>query len=126
VRHLLGLRISFEGHATRNLDRLERARSRYRRPGNALRNFHESRPKIAGFHRLILSGLALSGAFSVWRAGHNSATKSLRGVREVTRMTANLPAVKSVQILVDGKQLETLAGHVDLRRPLERNLAWVE
>ena len=44
----------------------------------------------------------------------------------VNVLTANLPAVKSVQILVDGKQLETLAGHVDLRRPLERNLAWVE
>jgi spore germination protein GerM len=44
----------------------------------------------------------------------------------VNALTANLPAVKSVQLLVDGKQLETLAGHVDLRRPLDRNLAWVE
>lgn len=38
----------------------------------------------------VLGGLALIGAFSVWRAGRKSATKSLRGVREVTRMTANL------------------------------------
>jgi spore germination protein GerM len=44
----------------------------------------------------------------------------------VNALTANLPAVKSVQLLVDGKQLETLAGHVDLRRPLDKNLAWVE
>jgi hypothetical protein len=31
-----------------------------------------------------------------------------------------------VQILVDGKQVETLAGHIDLRRPLEKNLAWIQ
>jgi len=41
-------------------------------------------------------------------------------------LTENLPAVTSVQILVDGKQVSTLAGHVDLRRPLEKNLAWVQ
>lgn len=39
---------------------------------------------------------------------------------------ANLPAIHSVQLLVEGKQVETLAGHVDLRRPLEKNLAWVQ
>ncbi len=44
----------------------------------------------------------------------------------VNAVTANLPAVKAVQILVDGKQIETLAGHVDLRRPVEQNPAWVE
>ena len=38
----------------------------------------------------VLGGLALIGAFTLWRAGRKSATKSLRGVREVTRMTANL------------------------------------
>ena len=36
----------------------------------------------------------------------------------VNAVTANLPAVQRVQILVDGKELDTLAGHVDLRRPL--------
>ena len=35
-------------------------------------------------------------------------------------LTANLPAVTSVQLLVEGKQIETLAGHVDLSRPLVR------
>jgi spore germination protein GerM len=39
----------------------------------------------------------------------------------VNALTGNLPAVKSVQVLVDGKELETLAGHVDLRRPLHKN-----
>jgi hypothetical protein len=31
-----------------------------------------------------------------------------------------------VQVLVDGKEVDTLAGHVDLRRPLAKNLSWVE
>jgi spore germination protein GerM len=44
----------------------------------------------------------------------------------VNAVTANLPAVTSVQLLVDGKEVDTLAGHVDLRRPLTKNLAWVQ
>lgn len=44
----------------------------------------------------------------------------------VDALTANLPAVTSVQLLVEGKQIETLAGHVDLSRPLAKNLAWVQ
>jgi hypothetical protein len=39
----------------------------------------------------------------------------------VNAVTANLPAITRVQILVDGKEVDTLAGHVDLRRPLQRN-----
>ena len=44
----------------------------------------------------------------------------------VNALTMNLPAITAVQILVEGKEVDTLAGHVDLRRPLERNLKWVE
>jgi spore germination protein GerM len=40
----------------------------------------------------------------------------------VHALTFNLPAVTAVQLLVDGKEVDTLAGHVDLRRPLARNL----
>jgi len=36
----------------------------------------------------------------------------------VNAVTSNLPVVKRVQILIDGKEADTLAGHVDLRRPL--------
>jgi hypothetical protein len=39
----------------------------------------------------------------------------------VNAVAANLPAVRRVQILVDGKEADTIAGHVDLRRPLTRN-----
>ncbi len=44
----------------------------------------------------------------------------------VHALTTNLPVVTAVQFLVDGKQIDTLAGHVDLRRPLVKNLSWVE
>jgi hypothetical protein len=44
----------------------------------------------------------------------------------VNALTSNLPAVTSVQVLVDGKEVDTLAGHVDLRRPLGKDLALVE
>jgi hypothetical protein len=44
----------------------------------------------------------------------------------VNALTVNLPAITAVPILVDGKEVDTLAGHVDLRRPLGRNLKWTE
>jgi spore germination protein GerM len=44
----------------------------------------------------------------------------------VNALTDNLPAITAVQVLVEGKEIETLSGHVDLRRPLAKNLAWVQ
>jgi spore germination protein GerM len=44
----------------------------------------------------------------------------------VNALTTNLPAVKRVQILIEGKEVDTLAGHVDLRHPLQKNLKWVK
>jgi spore germination protein GerM len=43
----------------------------------------------------------------------------------VNALTANLPAITRVQILIDGKEVDTLAGHVDLRHPLAKSLEWV-
>jgi spore germination protein GerM len=44
----------------------------------------------------------------------------------VNALTENLPVVTAVQVLVDGKEVETLSGHIDLRRPLAKNLSWVQ
>jgi len=44
----------------------------------------------------------------------------------VNALTVNLPDVTAVQILVDGKEVDTLVGHVDLRHPLGRSLKWVK
>jgi spore germination protein GerM len=43
----------------------------------------------------------------------------------VNSLTANFPAVKRVQILVEDKPVLTLAGHVDLSRPLLPDLTFV-
>ncbi len=43
----------------------------------------------------------------------------------VNAVTGNLSSVERVQILIGGKQADTLAGHVDLRRPFERDTSLV-
>jgi spore germination protein GerM len=50
-------------------------------------------------------------------------TNELLTIRTIVEaLTANLPAITAVQLLVDGKELDTLAGHVDLRRPFTRKV----
>ena len=44
----------------------------------------------------------------------------------VAVLTENLPSITRVQILIDGREVDTLAGHVDLRRPLQSATAWIE
>ena len=44
----------------------------------------------------------------------------------VNALTVNLPAITRVQILIDGKETDTLAGHVDLRQPLSKNTTWIQ
>jgi spore germination protein GerM len=39
----------------------------------------------------------------------------------VSALTSNLPAITGVQILVEGQEVDTLAGHLDLRRPIEHD-----
>ncbi len=39
----------------------------------------------------------------------------------VDALVANLPAVHAVQLLVDGREVDSLAGHLDLRRPLAKS-----
>jgi hypothetical protein len=39
----------------------------------------------------------------------------------VNVLLTNLPNLREVQILIGGQEVDTLAGHVDLRRPLRKN-----
>ncbi len=61
-------------------------------------------------------------------AGHPGGTVNelLTVYTIVNALTTNLPAITSVQILVDGKEVDTLAGHVDLRRPITKNTSYVQ
>jgi len=46
---------------------------------------------------------------------------TLRSIMQT--LVANVPEIKRVQILIGGREVETLAGHVDIRRPLDTT--WV-
>jgi spore germination protein GerM len=41
----------------------------------------------------------------------------------VNSLTENIPAIQKVQILIDGKVSETLAGHVDISNPITQDLS---
>ncbi len=43
----------------------------------------------------------------------------------VNALALNVDAIDAVQILIEGREVDTLTGHVDLRRPLGLNLNWV-
>ncbi len=61
------------------------------------------------------------------RANHPGGTTNeiLTAYTLVGALTLNLPAITGVQILVDGKEVDTLAGHLDLRHPLEPDGRWM-
>lgn len=42
----------------------------------------------------------------------------------VTTLTTSFPEIRAVQILIDGEAVDTLAGHVDLSRPLLPSAEW--
>lgn len=54
-----------------------------------------------------------------------STTELLTVYAIVNAVTANLPAIQRVQLLVEGKEVDTIAGHVDVRRPLDRDATLV-
>ncbi len=62
----------------------------------------------------------LDGAFVTGLPG-GSHNELLAAYAIVSVLTTNLSPVARVQILIDGREVETLAGHVDLREPLRKN-----
>jgi Sporulation and spore germination len=67
----------------------------------------------------------LSPEFATNHAG-GSLDEILTVYTLVAALTENLPIVNRVQILINGREVDTLAGHVDLRRPLGRTPEWFE
>ncbi|MEW6608148.1 MAG: GerMN domain-containing protein [bacterium] len=43
----------------------------------------------------------------------------------VNTLTINFPKIKYVQILVEGKEVETIAGHIDTTMPFKQNLSLI-
>ena len=67
----------------------------------------------------------LGGTIATGQTG-GSLDEALTVYAIVNTLTVNLPEVAGVQVLVEGKEVDTLAGHLDLRHPLAKNLDWVE
>jgi hypothetical protein len=44
----------------------------------------------------------------------------------VNAITVNLPDIAAVQILIEGQEVDSLRGHVDLRAPLARTTDWIQ
>ena len=42
----------------------------------------------------------------------------------VNALAINVPEINAVQIMINGSEVDTLAGHIDLRQPLEPNMQW--
>jgi hypothetical protein len=59
--------------------------------------------------------------------GHTGGTldEALAVFAIVNAITSNLREISSVQILVDGKEVDSLAGHLDLRQPIARASDWI-
>jgi spore germination protein GerM len=57
------------------------------------------------------------------RTGHPGGTQQelMTVYTIVNTLLTNLPGLQEVQILIGGQEVDTLAGHVDLRRPLRKN-----
>ena len=66
----------------------------------------------------------LSGEVTTGHSG-GSLDELLTVYALVNALTTNIAEVDAVQILVDGREVDTLAGHIDLRQPLAPNLTWV-
>lgn len=61
----------------------------------------------------------------ITRHAGGSMNEALSVYAIVNAMVMNLPDVSAVQILIDGQEVDSIAGHLDLRHPLRRSTQWV-
>jgi spore germination protein GerM len=66
----------------------------------------------------------LGGTFATEHMG-GSLNEALAVYAIVNALTTSLPDVTAVQILIDGKEVDTLGGHLDLRFPLAKSSDWI-
>lgn len=67
----------------------------------------------------------LGGTIATGHSG-GSLDEALTVYTIVNALTVNLPEVTAVQILVDGHEVDSLRGHVDLRAPLRKATDWIQ
>lgn len=86
-------------------------------------------PAGASVRALFLTGrgeafIDLSSELASQHPGGSTA-EALTVYAIVHALTVNLPDISSVQILINGREVDTLAGHLDLRHPLKRDARWI-
>lgn len=100
----------------------------------------ELAPAPPGSVSAIPAGVALRNLFITARGdayvdlsreiitGHpgGSLNESLTVYALVNALTENVREITTVQLIVEGKQVDTLAGHLDLRQPLAGQPRWVQ
>lgn len=61
-------------------------------------------------------------------SGHSggSLDEALAVYAIVNAVTVNLPEIAAVQLLVEGREVDSLRGHIDLRAPLGKALDWIQ
>jgi hypothetical protein len=67
----------------------------------------------------------LGGAIASGQTG-GSLDEALTVYAIVNAVITNLPDVTGVQMLIDGKEVDSLAGHIDLRAPLGKAADWIQ
>jgi hypothetical protein len=83
-------------------------------PGQFLAFPEQARLRAA----FLVDGQAVVDLTGPVRTGGGTSTEAARVYGIVQTLHANTPEIKSVRILVDGQEVETLLGHLDLSRPL--------
>lgn len=70
----------------------------------------------------ISSGLATINFNQDFQTKHSGgSTGEMMTIYSLVNSLTDLPGIQQVQLLVDGKKLETLKGHLDISEPLTRN-----
>lgn len=70
----------------------------------------------------IEGGIATVDFSRELKSGHKGGTSGeMATVYSIVNTLTQFPSVQKVQILIDGQKVESLSGHLDLTRPLERN-----
>lgn len=67
----------------------------------------------------------LGGTIATGQTG-GSLDEALTVYAIVNAVITNLPDITGVQLLIDGKEVDSLAGHLDLRAPLGKAADWIQ
>ncbi len=75
----------------------------------------------------VEAGLAYADFSEELRTSHwGGSTGEILTVYSIVNTLAERPEIDRVQFIIDGEEIETLAGHIELSEPLDPDPGWVE